>query len=308
MSVKDYLGSLLPSYEAMSLKDDLDAHSKELTGLILPAYEALAELVAGGTIRDKALAEHSEYFVKEMRNSELEFKNLRDPNMFEYVSAIIKNVAALTPFLRERIEKDIGRKLVTAGITFNRQTILQMCECIEFFSNYAKIFINYATHAELMSVDDSRIKVKAIGPGDLEYLQLRKHTFTVVCRILGTPPTKLAADYGEIPDMVIDADSFKEVQSVVGSARIDPMGFATVPFPLSAIYHGRMKWADWQMDRYDDTVSTAKAVEYRVLLYRKRVDTGEGDAAIERLLEIQEDRLMELRRKRERLEVKYGLS
>lgn len=308
MSVINYLGSLLPSYEASSLKDDLDANAKELTGLILPAYEALAELIAGGAIRDKAVAEHSAYFVKEMRDSELVFKNLRNPNMFEYVAETIKNIGTLTPYLRDRIDKDIGRKLITNGITFNRQTLLQFCEVIEFFSTYAKIFINYATHAELASVDESRIKVRAVGPDDIEYLQLRRHTFTVVCRILGTPVTKLAAEYGEIPDMAIDADSFKEVQSVIGSSRIDPMGFASVPFPISIVYHARMKWADYQMDRYDDTVSTAKAVEYRVLLYRKRIDTGEGDASIERLLEIQEDRLMELRRKRERLEVKYGLS
>ena len=111
---------------------------------------------------------------------------------------------------------------------------------------------------------------------------------------------------GKTPAIAIDPENIGELRAVFGN-RIDPVGFSNVPFPLSLWYHARLSIANYQMDNYDDTIATAKAVELRVMLYKKKLATGEGDAAIEELLSIQEKRLMELRRKQERLEKKYGL-
>lgn len=306
MGFSDYIKGLLPSYEAASLKDNLHSNVRELSEQILPAYENAIELFKEVPMKDKDVLEMSKLFVEKMEVSGLEHKSLKDVNIVEFVREVMRNIISIEGYLKERIDADCGRKVVSDGITFNHQFLLQMLESIDFFNRFSKVLINYITHKEFAAVEQSRQKVMAIGPGDEEFLQTRMFAYTVVCRILGTPLSKLRADYGETPAITVDPEAIGELRAVFGN-RIDPVGFSNVPFPLSLWYHARLTGANWQMDRYDDTVATAKAVELRVMLYKKKIATGEGDAAIEDMLSLQEQRLMELRRKQERLEKKYGL-
>lgn len=306
MAFSEYIKGLMPSYETATLKDNLHSNVKELSEQILPAYENAIELFNESPIKDKDVIEMSNLFVKKMEVSGLTHTSIKDVNMVEFIREVMRNIISIEGYLKERIDADCGRKVVTDGMTFSNQFLMQLLESIDFFNRFSKMLINYVTHKEFALVESSRQKVMAIGPGDEEYLETRMFAYTVVCRILGTPLSKLRADYGETPDIVIDTENLSELRAVFGQ-RIDPVGFSNVPFPLSIIFHSRMAIANSQMDSYDETIATAKAVELRVMLYKKKVATGEGDAAVEDLLDIQEKRLMEIRRKQERLEKKYGL-
>tara|TARA_Y100001960_G_scaffold181169_1_gene190033 strand:+ start:1722 stop:2645 length:924 start_codon:yes stop_codon:yes gene_type:complete len=306
MALSEYIKALLPSYETASLKDNLHSNVRELTEQILPAYENAIELFNEAPMKDKDVQEMSKLFIEKLKVSGLEHGSIKDVNMVEFIREVMRNIITLEGYLKERIDSDCGRKIVTDGMTFSNQFLLQLLESIDFFNRYSKVLINYITHKEFAQVENSRQKVMAIGPGDEEFLQVRMLSFTIVCRILGTPLSKLRADYSETPAIAIDSENIGELRAVFGN-RIDPVGFSNVPFPLSLIYYSRMAIANSQMDKYDDTVATAKAVELRIMLYKKKLATGEGDAAIEDLLDLQEKRLMELRRKQERAEKKHGL-
>ena len=306
MSISSYVAGLLPSYEAATLKDNLHSNVKELSEHILPAYESVIELFNEVPMKDAEIIELSKDFTEKLERTGLKHKDLKDATIVEYVREVARNIISIEGYLKERIDADCGRVVISDGITFNRQMLIQLLESVDFFNRYAKTLVNYITYRELSLVEESRQRGMGIGPDDKEYLETKLFAFTMVCRILGTPLSKLRADYNETPMMAVDPANIGELQAVFGD-RIDPMRFSDVPFPLSLFLHGGMTIANYQMDQYDDTVATAKAVELRVLLYKKKVATGEGDAAQEKLLDLQEKRLMELRRKQERLEKKYGL-
>ena len=48
-------------------------------------------------------------------------------------------------------------------------------------------------------------------------------------------------------------------------------------------------------------------IKYRIILIQQKLEGGEGDAAAEKLLGIQEDRLFKTRRKLAELEEEYGV-
>lgn len=311
MPIPNMLSVLLPSFEATNLKNTLNSNVDAISGSLLPQFESMRDLVGtreGKPFLSPTVQSLSEELVKQLRSSGLEVKGLREPSAIEYIIAAMENAIALRPFLEQCINRDIGKQVVTASLTFNKCTLLQLLDLISFFTLYSGTLINYITAEEIAAMPDSNIAVKGVGPNDLQYLQIRSITFGIAVRVLATPQTKLKADYAEIPEAVFDEDTYNDLVKSFGSKSTDPLGLSAVPFPLSIIYRLNMSWTEWQMDNYDEVCEAAKASEYRILLFKKQLAEGKGDAALDKLIEKHEKQLDSLKRKRERLEKKYNLS
>lgn len=310
MAIPNMLAMLLPSFEATNLKNSLGSNCDALGEVLLPQYQNLQELVGsvqGKPFNSKSVQGLSENLVRYMRETKLEVAGLRDPSVLEYIIAAMQNTVALRPFLEQCINRDIGKAVVTASLTFNKQTLLQILDLIDFFTVYSSTLLNFITAEEVGNQPNSNIAVKGIGPNDLTYLNARLVTFGIAVRVLATPANKLKADYAEIPEAVFSEETYNELVEAFGSKTTDPLGLSVVPFPLSIVYRVKLSWADYQMDKYDECVEAAKATELRILLYKKQQANGQGDAHIEKQIERHEKRLAELMRKRERLEKKYDL-
>jgi len=310
MAIPNMLAMLLPSFEATNLKNTLSSNCDAIGEMLLPQYQNLQELVGtvqGKKFNSKTVQEMNDSLVKYLRETKLEHKALREPSVLEFIIAAMENTLALRPFLEQCINRDVGKTIVTASMTFNKQTLLQILDLLDFFTIYSATLLNFITAEELASVQDSNIKAQGVGPNDLVFLNTRIVTFGIALRVLATPANKLKADYGEIPDAVFSEDTYNELVSAFGVKATDPLGLSAVPFPLSIVFRVKLAWAEYQMDKYDECVEAAKAAELRVLLYKKQLAEKGGDAALEKLIERHEKRLMELKYKRERLEKKYKL-
>lgn len=307
MSAINYLKSLLPSFEGAKLSDALASSKNEIVEHLLPAYLASQELFIDTKMKDPEIKELSKTIVSYLESEGLVHKSVNKPNAVDFIVEAMKNVIAIEPYLQECISQHVGRKTMSSAITIPTTNILRILEVLEFFVSYSRILINYITHRELAMVEDSRQKTMSVGPNDHKYINERLTTFTVACRVMATPLPNLKADMGAMPNMVVTEETVSEITATFGKNVVDPNGFSSVPFPLSLVFHFRMGLANWQMDNYDSSKATAKAVNYRVLMYKKRMAEGTGDAAIEDLLDIQEKRLLDIQRDLERTEVKYGL-
>ncbi|QXO09489.1 hypothetical protein pEaSNUABM11_00065 [Erwinia phage pEa_SNUABM_11] len=310
MPIPNALAMLLPTFESTNLKNQLSSNCDAIGEALLPRYQTLQELIGtreGKPFLNAGVEEVSQSIVSALRSSDLKVKDVRHASMLEYIVPALENVLVLRPFLEQHITKDIGKSLVTSALTFNKQTLLQLLDVIDFTVGYSTTLLNYVTAVELNAVEGSNIDGGGIGPNDLQILKTKRALFAIALRVLGTPLNKLKADYAEIPEAIFDEDTYNDLVASFGG-KTDPLGMSSVPFPLSLIYRARLNWAEWQMDRYDECVAAGKAAELRILLWKKQqAEGGGGDAAIERLIQSQEKRLMDLKYKREKLEKKYGL-
>lgn len=310
MDIKQVFSVLLPDFEAINLKNGLNSNCDSIDEM-LPQYENLQELVGtfqGKPFNSKSVQEISDNLVDSWVSSGLTVKGVRRASVLEYIIGSMKNVAIIKGFVEQSIDRDIGRGIQTSALTFSKQTILQLLDVIDFFTGYSALFLNYVTAEEISSVEGSNIEVRGIGPNDESKLRTQLPIYAIAVRILATPMNKLKADYADIPEAVFTEDTYADLVSSFGTGKVDPLGMASVPFPLSIILRVRLNMAQWQMDKYDECVAAAKAAELRILLYKKQLaEKGTGDAAIERLIEFHEKKLMELKYKREKLEKKYNL-
>ena len=311
MNIATLFNSLLPSYEAVQLKSILKKSADGISSELLPRFlqvQELVQTVQGKSFNDKEVKAYSDNLVKYLSKTGLGHAHLSNPSMLEYIIPALQNVGALASFLSRTIDKDMGRSVSTSVLSFNKATILRFVDVIDFAASYAANLLNWITARELASATHSNISPKAISPGDLEQLHGQAIIFGISMRILGTPINRLQADYAEIPEAIFDPETYQDLLESFGEKKVDPMGFASVPFPLSIVLRIQLWRAEKQMDGYEECVRAAKAAEMRVLLMRKQIAEGTGDAAAEKLLGAYEKQYEELKYERARLEAKFGLT
>lgn len=313
MGIKNVLAALLPSYETNKLESSVERNTSVLTTKMLPEIQQLQEILKtpeGGTFASEDMTKLSDDIVEFIQRRGLTIPGLKKATVLEYVANTIQNLSTISPFIQKELRVTGGKTLLTDGLSFNRKTLLQLVDMIDFFATYISILINYVTAEEVAKVTDTNIDVENVGPNDLQYLRLHHVAFAIVIRVLGTPLAKLKADYAEIPDVIFDEGNYDEMVQAWGTEKVDPMGMMGVPFPLSMVLRARIFFADRAMDKYDECVAASKLAQMRIALYRKRLTEAgrEGDAGLERMIENLEKELTKLKRERERMEKKLNLT
>ena len=303
MSITSYLRSLLPSFAVSNLKESvlltLDALSKQL----LPAIKNVNSIFdRKWKYKDKTAKHLVEYIESNTRITKLP----PQASAFEIIEYVTTNALTTLPYIKTEIEKNFGRAISNSGLTFTKANYLQYCEVAEFYKRFTAILLNFVTAAELNGIEGKQ-RVEGVGPDDVEWLSANVAIYTIALRVLSYDVNTLRSEIRNIPDMVIDSSTEQETKMMVGASRLDPFGFASLPFPISVIYHCRLRGVEKDAEAYEELKAEQQVIEYRILLIKQRIENGQGDAAIEKLLTIQEERLLEQRRKIAKLEEEYGI-
>lgn len=305
MKFHSYVKSLVPSLETADLKENIVVTSERISESILPSLESIMVVFDHKYAwRDDALKAISKQYLQSMKGNG--FKLPLDSSMLELVQHVMKNMLVTLPFIKGEVDKTFGKVIFNEGLTFSKANIMKYCETVEFTVNYTRILLNYITHAELQKLDN-RHSSNNLPPKDVEYLRANVMIFASACRIMGIPTAQLKSQLNSVPDMLIEAGTEEEATLLIGGGKLDPVGFAALPFPISVIYHARLRFANKQVEEYERLKAEEAVIKYRLILIQQKLDGGEGDAAAEKLLGIQEDRLFKTRRKLAELEEEYGV-
>lgn len=305
MSIVDYVKGMLPSFESSTLRDGLLNLSDELDNETIPSMKALSEALPG----KRTWANENANLLNDVIVKGFKGKSpYRDPNALELILHVSNNMQTLLPLISEQAKKEFSARIVSSGLTFGKANLLQLGEVAEFFVNYARLYYNFISAVELNAMTESRQPYEGIGPDDLEYLMTHRHSFVIAMRIMGSDPKQIETELGKIPDMLIDSTTESDLKVVVGAGRMDPFQMTSLPFPLSISYRIGMLVVERQLARYDQAKADARALEYRTILLKQRIESGRGDAAIEKRLKDEEDQLNLVKRRIEKMEKKYDLT
>ena len=304
MSFTSYIKGLLPSFETSRLKQTLASICEEIESLLAPTVEKLKPIFPANW---KWRSAGAKYLMEEIHRS-VRLKKVAPANNGVFMIAFaLNNMLTILPFIKGEVDKAFGREIASSGLTFSKTTLIQFTELAEFFMRYTQKLINFITAAELTNIQGSQ-HISGVGPDDEQWLRANLPTYLVALRVMSIDLQDLKSDLHAIPDMLVDESTEAGVKTVVGHTKVDPLGFASVPFPLTFIFNMRLAIADWQVNKYESALAESKVVEYRILLMKQQLEEGHGDASTERLLQVSEDRLMKLRFKISKMEEDYELN
>lgn len=304
MSVTNYVKGLLPSFESSRVKDNMTNLSQEIDQFTLPYTKGMVETFPHDW---KWKNKNVETLDKAIRSSYTGKVFKRDASALELIEHALSNMQTTLPLMKMQADKAFGRSISSEGLTFDKAAILQYSEAATYFVNYARMMVNYLSAAELSELDGSR-KVEGVSPDDEEYLLANRYTFSIALSIMCVDGKELKSEMAHIPSSIVESGNEEDMTVVVGKGKMDPFGFADLPFPLSLVYRAGLSVADWQVNRYDQAQEEANVQQYRIILLKERIENNQGDAATENALKDAEDRLKLSRRKIAKMEEDYGLN
>ena len=298
-----FIRALAPSFQGNKLKDGIIVLSERISSQLVPQLEkCLSVFNEDWSFKDATARDICNDIIKDVKLKRLNAKACA----FARLEYIAKNLQTTLPFIKQEIDRSFGSEVSAIGLTYSRANLLQYVECATFFVSYVTILINYVSAVELNAVS-KRHKLEGVGPGDLERLKAQYVNFSIVCRILGYEVSELKAQLKTVPDMIIDPTTDAEAKLIIGASKLDPAGFASLPFPISVVFHWRLRNVESDVEEYEELKAQANSLNYRMLLIKQYIDNGDGDASLETKLQQLEDRYMEKRRKVVKWEEDHGL-
>lgn len=306
MGVFDYLQSLLPNNETANIRRNISNIKKVVGKHTLPSAESLITVIdANWQFKNADMAKLNKFFSAELPKK-MDFK-FRNPNMLQCavygLQCLDKNLDIIDNLTVNLFKSE---SFSASTLSYNKANILQYVEAADFYVRYVRCLLNFASTTELAEVQNVK-DTKGYGPSDLEYLKSRSYDFVRVSTIISLNTNKTKEALSKTSDMLVTGDD-SATKVVVGSKGIDPLGFSNLPFPISFIFRVRMGAMSCDVDNYEAAKSEALSVEYRVMLLKEHIENGYGDAVVEKSLEVQEDRLLKLKRKIEEMEEEYDVN
>lgn len=298
MSIFGYTQELPTSFNSAEIRESLANNTKANSGL----GRLLENIVF--TNKDQYPADLKSVNELIMSTKPNEVRLGTDNTVTGYMGVVVNNLNQLIPLLQQELNNKFRREVSNVALTYNKVSYLQIVEIVDFAIKYIYNYLDVLL-ALVINRQINRPTYEGLGPDDVQWVKKNANKFASIADILAKPVTTVAKLLEQAPDMVVSEDE-ASVRAVVGS-KVDPLGFANLPWPFSLVYELRLQSASRKMDLYEARQETEKVIERRVLLYKQAVENGSGDAALEKSLAVQESRLLKLKRRIEKTEAKYAL-
>lgn len=307
MSLYQYVSNLMPSTEAKSVKVNLETALETITNNLLTGTDMLSTTLKHDyKWKDSDVKEAMASIVKELRGAPA-LKLPRDAGGVEVIDAILKNMQTTIPYVLSEISRTFDTSIFKSGLTFTKATIMQYAESVDYVTSYTASFLNWVTAVEYNTLD-GRDRKSGVSPNVGEWLMANSINYLIAMRIMAMSADELKRGLKSLPQMRIAETPEGEAEQIaLGGGNANPFGFASLPWPLSMWYHYRLRNVESQAQEYERLQAQERAIHYRVLLIRQRIQNGQGDASLEKELKIHEERIKNLDYEIKQLAKKYKL-
>lgn len=308
MGMFQYVTNLTASTKSSAIKENLGIANERISNNLIPGADMLLQtLKPKYEWKNKDIKASLEEIAKAVRGHS-SLKLPRDAVGMEAIRAVMTNLQSTIPYVIAEASKTFDESIFKAGLTFTKATILQYAETVDFFVSYTAALLNWVTALEYNTLD-GRDKNRGIPPSDREFLLANINNYTEVIKILAFNRDELKRGLKGLPQMrIADTAEAEAEQLLLVGNNANPFGFATLPWPLSMWYHYRLRRVEAQAQEYEKAIATEKAVNYRILLIKQRIDSGRGDAALEKELELQDARVKEISFEIKKMEKNWDLN
>ena len=307
MSLYSYVSKLMPSTEARAIRENLNLSVERIGGNLLPGLEMLTSSLPHQYVWKTPDVKSAMDEIVRVVRAHQSLKLPRDASGPETIRAVLQNMSRTIPYVQGEINKTFDNSIFKTGLTFTKATLLQFSETVDFVVSYTTAFMNWLTAVEYNALD-GRDRNRGIPPGELEYLLANINNYTLALKIMAHNQDELKKGLRSLPQMRIAESAEAEAEQLtLGGGNGNPFGFAQLPWPLSVWYHYRLRRVEAQAQEYERAEAMERAVAYRILLIKQKLESGKGDVALENELKIQEERYNDIGYEISRMKKRFKL-
>lgn len=299
--IQEFFGSIIPSFDRTRLIDTVSSTREMLTNETLPMYTECVEF--------KGFPGVQPFKSNQMKNFNKIFMREVNPrmNFIEGTAQVFTNLTNDFAVLSEAVEKHFAqRHNPKLALTYQHLTFLRMIELVRFASRYARRMLNYMYMYETPATF-SRVATNGQMPkGEVKWLEANMMGYCRTMHLLSKRMTDILREIQSMPDTVYNPEAEDAVGAVVGARKMDPLGLGYIPIISTAIWAIGSRWVDYQAAELLEARQERELVQLRLAQY-KAAQQGNFDAAAEKVIKVNEERLNELTYKIVKLSERYGV-
>lgn len=210
----------------------------------------------------------------------------------------------------ELLEKGKGEELHLDGITYQVKSLIDIYDIAAFHNDYARKLLLLIHSYESEDVN-SNLPGKAGFPFSRAEVSMMEQHFALFSRISNVLDKNANSDIrkiiASIPEVTVDLDASGAAVATYGALKLSPLTRGiTDAYGIPNLFWHVGKWiASYQADRFKAAQAEAKMLELRILQMRRATE-GEQNASLDKQIEYQANRLVDLNYKIKTWEEKYA--
>lgn len=284
-----YLSSLLPTFEKGRITDTISKVREDFTERTIPLYERSEKAFTNDNILrlPKALESDAKSLVPRYKS-----------DIVAALTVVLKKVPAKLNICEKLVEEHFSNMVNKETMTFAKANVLRFVEVLDFTSNYARrlLLAMYVEKAVNNKITEPDLKIQA---RELEWLESNRKGFFRALEIMDMRDKDLERKFQSIPQLNMIQGSVEETESVIGTAKTDPVSLGFAHHRINPIFHLRVIWENYKDARRRATIEEVNQLELYLL-------ANEGDGklspSLKRELEYSKERLLKAKRALKKME------
>jgi hypothetical protein len=285
VSIFNFTKKLLPRIDRSQVSEDLRMTEKEVSNIVIPCWETAAAHFKLNKPGSPEFEDLNKRFARSF-----DYRNQsKSQNFIQDIEKRLPNLLETVTVLREAVEKDLEKDILSAGLTSKKAFILRSVSNLSFITRYIPSLLNYLYTVEAAYHDKSLEDDLKISKGDMAFID---RNFDRFVRLFGeyTMSTK---DFKGVliktPEVALTPENQEMVMGLYKQNEIDPFsGFGVSGFVGSVIYRIRLPIAKWQNDRYEAAKAKKQQLELRLLYLEMQKSKETTPALVEDIARLQE--------------------
>lgn len=294
MNVLQFLRSMLPSFKRNDVTERLRVIRDDLVNQTLPPYETAASDLRNASMKSKVFIDFDKAFSSGVDST---FKG----SFIDQTHLILKNLQVNFDFIESLVDKNYSQDIVVAGITYKRAQILQYIAIAGFAVDYARRVLLYVLAAEANVKAKSLVDGKERPVPEIKWLETNRGAYFRAMTVIAVKERDLAAMFDNIPDITVSDNVEETADATLMRQKIDPMNFNVIPIGVNPFHFLGVRWANWQVAKYQRAKEEKRALEFRLEQLRGQ-RSGEEDPRLERSIAYYEDEVNRLAAKIAKME------
>lgn len=290
MGILDFVKKLLPRFERSTVSEDLRATEKELTKMVMPSYEAAANVFRNFKLESEEVKQLQTVFAANIKTG----YGGSVKNFVIDINNRLKNLHENARNVAELLDNTIADDVITAGITAPAAFVIRSASNISFLSRYMLSLLNYVYTCEATARDTEVEPGLEISKAEMKYVETNFHTFVKLFARYSAEPEEFNKLYAAIPDIILNERRARMAMALLEQKETDPLGDSGYAgFVGSPIYSVRLAYAQWQNSRYESAKAKKQQLELRLLYLENQLKNRKDPSLANEISHLQ-DRIEKL--------------
>lgn len=292
LQLVSYLKTLLPHIEKDQILEDLRLTETELDNIVIPAFRDASTFFA----MDKFKSKDNDGINNQIQGLMKSTRSGRQVTFLGEFSARLQLLRQNIPVLQKLINAEIGRDVVTNGVSSKKVVLIRIAEKFSYISRTSLDLLNlvYVNEASAIGSDVREI---GLSPAEMAKAKASVKNLAALLSNYGVEVRDFEKSLGKTPDILLSRLDNGEVESMYSDRDFDSLTSPfTVGFTGNPIYHIGIVVAEWQAKRYKAAQEKKTTLSLRLLHLNLQKESKGSNPKIEQEIAYNQQRVAKLDR------------